>query len=136
MLANLFFISVFSIISYSNENYVVSADSTEFNVIAVGDWDCNSDSESTIISILNYTPELILSLGDNSYQLTGDCWLDQIQPIQSLMNIVLGNKDKSESLSNRYMEEFNLQSQYYSFDYENIHFLALSTIIPYDSDSE
>jgi hypothetical protein len=136
MVVNLFFICSFSIISYSNDISVAFADSTEFNVIAVGDWDCNSNSESTIISILNYKPELILSLGDNSYQSTGDCWLDQIQPIQSLMKIVLGNKDKSESLSNQYMEEFDLQSQYYSFDYENIHFLALSTIIPYDTDSE
>jgi hypothetical protein len=62
-LVNLLFVSSFHIISYSNDNSVAFADSTEFNVIAVGDWDCNSNSESTIISILNYKPELILSLG-------------------------------------------------------------------------
>lgn len=136
MLVTLLIICSFSLIFYPNNFIFAFANSAEFNVIAAGDWDCNSNSESTVMSILNYKPELILSLGDNSYQSTGDCWLDQIQPFRSVMKIILGNKDKPEPLSNQYMDEFDLQSQYYSFDYENIHFLALTTAIPYDSESE
>ena len=34
------------------------------------------------------------------------------------------------------MEYFELEEQYYSFNYQNIHFLALSTETSYDDDSE
>ena len=35
-----------------------------------------------------------------------------------------------------YMDFFGLKEQYYSFNYKNIHFLALSTETDYDDDSE
>jgi hypothetical protein len=132
-------IIIFSIIVayFSSDISFVFAASPVFNIVAVGDWECNLNTKLTVNSILNHKPEIILSLGDNSYQSTGDCWLGDIEPIQSHMKIVLGNKDvKTEFLSKQYMKEFNLHSQYYSFDYENIHFLALTTEIPFNQESE
>ncbi len=37
---------------------------------------------------------------------------------------------------NSYLNHYNLSKQYYSFDYLNIHFVILSTYIPYQKDSE
>ena len=50
------------------------------------------------------------------------------------MKIVVGNHDTEESLLEDLMNKFGLDKQYYSFDYRNVHFLALSTEI--ESDDE
>jgi len=48
----------------------------------------------------------------------------------------MGNHDSESSTKlTDYMNYFGLKKQYYSFDYENVHFLSLSTEVPYDSQS-
>ena len=52
-----------------------------------------------------------------------------IKPLKEKTKIVIGNHeaDSSKKLKT-YMKAFNLQKQYYSFNYQkNVHFLALST---------
>jgi Calcineurin-like phosphoesterase len=126
--------------------YVVYASSnnlSNFNFVAVGDWDCNHNTNETIHNIIGKNPELVLGLGDYSYKPTADCWLSYVKPIEEKMKIVLGNheipKDErgerrdhlSESASQEFRELFNLKTQqYYSFNRNNIHFVALSTEIP------
>ena len=36
----------------------------------------------------------------------------------------------------RVLQRFNLTKQYYSLDYGNVHFLALSSEVPFDKDSK
>ena len=56
------------------------------------------------------------------------CWLDIIQPIDNIMKISIGNHEiEEESIFTEYMNHFGLTSQYYSFDYQNVHFIALAT---------
>ena len=82
-------------------------------------------------------PELILALGDFSYKKTADCWLKIVDQIDEKMKIVIGNHDvETESQLSQYMNHFNLTSQYYSFNHKNIHFLVMSTELPYQEDSE
>jgi hypothetical protein len=101
----------------------------DFNFAAVGDWGCTSNTNMTVNNILNKNPELVLALGDFSYEPTADCWLDIIQPIDNTidnaMKIALGNHDV-EDLQN-YMDHFGLAREYYSFDIKNVHFIALGT---------
>jgi predicted phosphodiesterase len=108
----------------------------DFNFAAAGDWGCNSNTNKTISSIQSKNPELVLGLGDYSYKNTAGCWLQMIDPIEEKMKIVIGGHD-SESLSllNQYMSHFNLTKQYYSFDYQNVHFIAMSTELPWDKSS-
>lgn len=42
---------------------------------------------------------------------------------------------ESNSLLKQYKSHFNLSQEYYSFNYENGHFIALATEIPFDIDS-
>ncbi len=99
-----------------------------FNFAAVGDWACTSDTEDTVNNILDKNPELVLGLGDYSYEDTADCWLDIIQPIDNIMKIAIGNHEIEEkSILTEYMEHFGLSNQYHSFDYQNVHFIALAT---------
>src|ERR687889_557222 len=110
--------------------------STNFNFGAAGDWGCTDDTSDTVNNILDKAPEIVLGLGDYSYDDSADCWFDVVNPIDDRMKIQIGNHDHRE-VGNlpKYMNHFGLTEQYYSFDYRNIHFLALSTEIPFDVNS-
>jgi hypothetical protein len=109
----------------------------DFNFAAVGDWECNSNTNNTVNNIVDKNPELVLGLGDYSYNKTSDdCWFKTVHPIDAKMKIAIGNHDyRGVGQLSRYMNHFGLGEQYYSFDYQNIHFIALSTEIPYNATS-
>src|ERR687890_1435948 len=110
--------------------------STNFNFGAAGDWGCTDDTSDTVNNILDKVPEIVLGLGDYSYDDSADCWFDVVNPIDDRMKIQIGNHDHREvGKLPKYMNHFGLTEQYYSFDYRNIHFLALSTEIPFDVNS-
>ena len=102
-----------------------------FNFVAVGDWSCNSRASKTINQIVQKQPELVLALGDFSYTKSAKCWLDEIKPINDITRITIGNHDSEEeessALEKEYLSHFNLARPFYSFDYQNVHFLMLST---------
>ena len=55
-----------------------------------------------------------------------------MDPIDEKMKITIGNHDVlNPKLLKQYMDHFGLTKQYYSFDYNNIHFVAMSTEVPY-----
>ena len=112
-------------------------ETSNFNFIAVGDWDCGDKTEDTLINIIDQDPELVLALGDLSYNGKAKCWLELIEPIADKTKIVIGNHESASSkLRKDYMNYFSLKEQYYSFNYKNTHFLALSTEIPFDVESK
>jgi predicted phosphodiesterase len=97
----------------------------DFNFAAAGDWGCNSNTNNTVSSMQSKNPKLVLGLGDFSYNNTAGCWLQIIDPIEEKMKIIIGNHESEPlSLLNRCMSHFNLTKQYYSFDYQNVHFIA------------
>jgi Calcineurin-like phosphoesterase len=100
-----------------------------FNFAAAGDWGCTDDTIDTVNNILDKSSELVLGLGDYSYEMdSADCWFEDIQPIDNIMKIAIGNHDvDSYDKLNSLMNHFNLAKPYYSFDYQNVHFIALAT---------
>jgi calcineurin-like phosphoesterase family protein len=104
---------------------------SNFKFAAAGDWGCDSKATATIANMQDKEPELILALGDLSYQSSPDCWLDTIQDIEGITRIIIGNHDSSEkessALEKQYLQHFNLAQPFYSFDYKNAHFLILSS---------
>ena len=110
---------------------------SDFNFAAAGDWACESNAENTLNNIINKNPELVLGLGDYSYDDTADCWLEIIAPLDEKMKIAIGNHDiETTSLLNQYMSHFNLTKQFYSFNYQNVHFTVISTELAYGDDDE
>ncbi len=109
----------------------------DFNFAAVGDWGCTSNTNNTVNNIVGKNPALVLALGDYSYNTTSDeCWFKIVKPIEDKMKITIGNHDhRGLGQLYRYLNPFGLTEQYYSFNYKNIHFLALSTEIPFLVDS-
>jgi predicted phosphodiesterase len=108
-----------------------------FKFAAVGDMGCSPLTEKIINDINNKSPEMILALGDLSYQRdNADCWLNIVSHIETKLKIVLGDHDyDSDSVLKQYKNHFNMSQEYYSFNYENVHFIALATEIPFDINS-
>ena len=141
-------IFLFLVLIIINNIDVIYAQTTipNFNIAAVGDWGCNSDTDKTVNSIKNQKPELILGLGDYSYKSSADCWLDAIQPIYDSnnqnannMQITIGNHEDSSSEDlNSYINALSLTRQFgqvYSFNFNNVHFLSMATEISYSTSS-
>src|SRR5215213_5120358 len=104
----------------------------DFNIAAVGDWGCNDSMTKTVNNIVSKNTEVTLGLGDNSYGKTADCWFSKLSPIDGQMKTAIGNHDvASTQLLAQYLNHYNMQQQYYSFNYQNIHFLVMSTEMPY-----
>ncbi len=102
----------------------------DFNFAAVGDFGCGSDAVDTVNNIVNKNPELVLALGDYSYRSTADCWLELWAPLDEKTKIAIGNHDDDPpSQLNQYMSHFNLTKQFYSFNYQNVHFTVISNYL-------
>ena len=119
---------------YSHQNNSVK----DFNFVAVGDFSCNEDAKNTVKNIVNVDPDLLLGLGDYSYEKSAKCWEDIVGGIDpQKMKISFGNHEfEDKSLVKQYMEYTNLDKQYYSFDYKNVHFISMATETPYEQGSE
>jgi predicted phosphodiesterase len=146
-------ITIFSLlvlVNITNINIVFAQTNIpNFNIAAVGDWGCNSNTDKTVNSIKAQSPELILGLGDYSYESSADCWLDSLEPIYDYdpqtnpnannMQISIGNHENSDSEDlNTYLNAFSLTRQFgqvYSFNFNNVHFLSMATEISYSSGS-
>ena len=69
-------------------------DSKDINFIAAGDWNCNKETQRTITKITNLEPELVLGLGDYTFQnVSPQCWFDISKPIDKILKIAIGNHD-------------------------------------------
>ena len=100
---------------------------SDFNFVAAGDWGCGHEALNTFSMMKSMKPELYLGLGDYSYQTSIDCWVNIINSVGNAFKITLGNHDTEGHLLKAYIDKFKLEKQYYSFNYRNAHFIALST---------
>ena len=116
----------------------------DFNFVAAGDFGCGDESNRTIQGMIKKDPEIVIALGDLSYEKSAACWLNSITPLDSpgRIKISIGVHDLTKKMIkyNDYRQHFNMTKPYYSFDYQNVHFLAMATaknsIIPYKYGSE
>ena len=116
----------------------------QFSFVAAGDFGCGAEANRTITNMVKKNPEIVLALGDLSYDKSPNCWLDTISPMDSSgkVKIAFGDHDMTNKLFKykTYLNHFNLTRPYYSFDYRNVHFLAMATaknnLIPYLNTSQ
>ncbi|HKO41301.1 MAG TPA: metallophosphoesterase [Nitrososphaeraceae archaeon] len=118
---------------YLSKNY-----SDNINFIAAGDWNCNKETKKTIKKMTKLEPELVLGLGDyTSENISPQCWFDISKPIDDKIKIVIGNHDLDfQSSYDQLLDHYNLREPYYSFDFYNIHFLAISSEHPFEKGSK
>lgn len=110
----------------------------KFNFAAAGDWGCKAATQRTVNNIMNINPKIVLGLGDFSYENDTGCWFKIMSPLLNKTKIVIGEHDFDPSNKTRlqdYVNKFNLTNPYYSFNYKNVHFLAISSVIPFSNQS-
>jgi hypothetical protein len=120
--------------NYLAENY----SDDDINFIAAGDWSCNKETNKTIKKITKLDPELVLGLGDYTFEsISPQCWFDISESIDEKMKIAIGNHDLDSQISYyQLLDHYNLKEPYYSFDFYNIHFLAISSEHPFEKGSK
>jgi hypothetical protein len=111
---------------------------TENNIIAVGDWYCNEETKKTIANILAKNPKLVITTGDHVKKVpSASCWKDMSKPIKDKMKIAIGNHDAEFSnIYKQIVDYHQLDNPYYSHDFQNIHFISMSTEHPYEQGSK
>ena len=116
----------------------------KFNFVTAGDFGCGDEPNRTIEGMVKKSPELTLALGDLSYNKSALCWLNSVIPLDTngTVKITFGDHDLTKKMIkyNDYLRHFNMTKPFYSFNYQNVHFLAMATgknsIIPYQNGSE
>jgi calcineurin-like phosphoesterase family protein len=108
---------------------------TDTHIAAAGDWGCSSNTEKTVNNVKSKNPQLLLALGDYSYEKTSTCWLDLIKPVDSITKINLGNHE-DHGLVDSYLSHFGLSNPFYSYNINNVHVLTMATEEKFDTNSE
>ena len=108
------------------------------NIIAVGDFYCNDETEDTIKNIISIDPKLIITTGDHvKDEKSAKCWIEMSEPIKDKIKIAIGNHDRDSSkIYKQITKNHNLTSPYYSHEFKNIHFISLSTEHPFEEGSK
>jgi predicted phosphodiesterase len=110
----------------------------DFDIAAVGDWGCTSDTMDTVDNIISKSPEVVIGLGDNAYEPDVDCWFDIVEPIDDIMKNVIGNHEIEDGTLDEILEHYNddyQSKQYYAFSHENVRIIVMSTEIDYNTGS-
>ncbi len=112
-------------------------ENNNINFIAAGDWNCNVETKKTIKRITQLQPELVLGLGDYTLEnISPQCWFDISKPIDDIIRIAIGNHDLDyQSSYYQLLDHYNLYKPYYSFNFQNIHFVTISTDHPFEKGS-
>ena len=116
---------------------------SELDFVVAGDYGCDSKTRQTIKDMVEQDTDLAFALGDLSEVKNPNCFFDIVSKLDNKdkFKIALGESDtdsnevRSPSRFSDFVRHFDLESPFYSFDYKNVHFLAMSTgksaFIPY-----
>lgn len=129
-------------------NVELDVQNSEFDFVVAGDYGCDSKTRQTIKDMEEQDTDLAFALGDLSEVKNPKCFIDSVSKLNNnnKFKIALGESDidsnevRSSSRFSDFVRHFDLKSPFYSFDYKNVHFLAMSTgknlFIPYANGSE
>jgi hypothetical protein len=133
-----------ALIFYFDSTYMIN----DFNIVAVGDFGCTSNTDKVVNTIRISEPERVIGLGDYSYDISPTCWYNKVLSIENKMynpsTLAMGNHETPDNSSSHLniagridlLNKFNITNTYYSFEYGNIHFLVLDTEIQFDKTSK
>ena len=110
----------------------------DFNFAAAGDFGCSENARNTAENMEDKKPEVVLPLGDLSYQSTANCWFDVMAPLKGKIMITLGYHDVNdgEAKLDQYIKGFEIDKHYYSYDYNKVHFLVMASESKFQNGSE
>ena len=112
-------------ICFPNSDDVFQSDNVT-NIAVAADFGVTKNSVKTLENIHSSNPEVVLIPGDLSYS-TAEEWIEFAEFMgKTNIYIAFGDAEPMEERE-KLLEYYGLNNNYYSFDYENIHFLAIAT---------
>lgn len=116
----------------------------DFGFAAAAKWSCNTAAQTNVTNIINRlktTPPLgpFIPGGDIAYTIDPTCWFNMTSAIDHQTHITLGTMEQDTELGtqpailNNWLHHYSITSTYYSFDFNDVHFLILNTEIPFDT---
>ena len=134
----MFLINSINIITVFGQQSNSQSENENINIAVAGDFYCNDQTEETIENIISVTPELIITTGDHvKDEISADCWIEMSQDIKDKMKIAIGNHDiEFSNVYKQIVDYHQLESPYYSHDFQNIHFISMSTEHPFEKGSK
>lgn len=126
----------------SNKSIMSGISSNNDKGVAIafaGDFGCNGNATNTLKQIKEKEPDLFIALGDLSYKSSGDCWFTHTRQLNNKTRVLFGNHEVSEeeaspSLIKEYKKHYGI-SDYYSFNFRNIHVLLMNSEISFGPNS-
>jgi len=112
---------------YLVENGIISIEQ-KINFAMAGDFAVNESSKKNLQNIAGYDPEIILFLGDlRNDDGEPEGWFEMTEFLGDRVRVAIGNHDILNNKDETYREYYNMQNSYYSFDYQNVHFIVLAS---------
>ena len=106
-----------------SENIVSNLEGAK-NIAAVGDIALTKNSLETLQSLNSLDPEIILFLGDLSYT-TANEWIEFTDFLEKEKTFITIGYDDLE-YQEEYLAYYDIENVFYSFDFENVHFVTIS----------
>ena len=116
-----------------SENIVSNLEGAK-NIAAVGDIALTKNSLETLQSLNSIDPEIILFLGDLSYT-TYNEWIEFTNFLEKEKTFITIGYDDLE-YQEEYLAYYDIENVFYSFDFENVHFVTISVEQSYSKGSE
>ena len=116
-----------------SENIISDLEGTK-NIAAVGDIALTKNSLETLQSLNSVDPEIILFLGDLSYT-TSNEWIEFTNFLEKEKTFITIGYDDLE-YQEEYLAYYDIENVFYSFDFENVHFVTISVEQSYSKGSE
>ena len=112
-------------ICFPNSDDVFQSDNVT-NIAVAADFGVSKNSVKTLENIHSSNPEIVLIPGDLSYS-TAEEWIEFTEFMgKTNIYIASGDAEPMEE-KEKLLEYYGLNNNYYSFDYENVHFLSIDT---------
>ena len=112
-------------ICFPNSDDVFQSDNVT-NIAVAADFGVTKNSVKTLENMHSSNPEVILIPGDLSYS-TAKEWIEFAEFMgKTNIYIAFGDAELMEERE-KLLEYYGLNNNYYSFDYENVHFLSIDT---------
>ena len=122
--------------TFAEEDNLSQPDMTdsEKNIALVGNFVPNEYGLKVLENIEKNNPEHIFFLGDLGYD-TPENWFTFSDRLgKERISVVIGNHDREDA--KKILEHYGLNREFYSIDYENIHFIILASDLDYTKNSE
>ena len=116
-----------------SENIISNLEGAK-NIAAVGDIALTKNSLETLQSLNSIDPEIILFLGDLSYT-TYNEWIEFTNFLEKEKTFITIGYDDLE-YQEEYLAYYDIENVFYSFDFENVHFVTISVEQSYSKGSE